>query len=104
MTDASALMRFPEEIAAVQSELHGLDEQLQAIAREKLGTEAAIQASQHQQHALQEDIHNGIEAISGLDLQCKDLQALLAARQQQRLTDPAMEDTQVNTAVNRSSW
>ena len=101
--DASALMRLPEEIAAVQSELHGLDDELRAVAHKKLETEAAIEASHTQEHALQQDIHDRIVAISGLDLQCKDLLALLTARQQQRLTDTAQEDTQVKSVIH-SRW
>ena len=81
--DASALMRLPEEIASVQSQLQWLDEGVGRVLHDIKASEESITANQAGQHALQSSIKGDLKAVAVLELQNRDLQTLVAVRQQQ---------------------
>lgn len=94
--DASALMRLPEEIASVQSQLQWLDEGVREVLHDIKASEESITANQAGQHALQSSIKGDLEAVSVLELQNRDLQTLVAVRQQQISSARTLsENTQV---------
>ena len=84
--DASALMKLPEQIASVQSQLTRLDEGVREVLHDIKASEESVVVCHTRQHALQDSIKADIEAVSLLELQNRNLQTLVAVRQQYTTT------------------
>lgn len=103
-SDTSALLRLPEEIASVQSQLQRLDEGIRTAKHNISAAQGHGKASRDEQRALQDDIQTALQAVATLELQNADLQALLAIKQEHSTTvHLKAEDVQVSQCV-RSTY